>query len=146
MRTGVLLAVGAVAATVVTLAGLSVVGGPAPPVDAQPPYGAGTVGPANEPCTTVGTQATPSTLSSVMWAARPGAIILLRAGNYSPFTVEAGADGAPVTVKPYNCEAVSVAGTVGFGSNTVLAGVRISHDESVLGGPGRTGHVQRTDP
>lgn len=90
-----------------------------------PTYGADAVlGEALEPCETVGTQATPATLASVLAGAQPGSTILLRAGSYAGFTIPAGTTGQPITVKPYSCEAVTITSQFTMQSWTVLAGVK----------------------
>lgn len=84
------------------------------------------IGPLNEPSETVGTQATTATISSVLSAASPGDVILLRAGTYSGNeTIPAGSSGNPIVVKAYAQEPVSITGLWTFNSYVVLAGVRI---------------------
>jgi hypothetical protein len=87
-------------------------------------FGCGVVGEALEPRTTTGTQATTGTIASVLAAAVPGDTILLRAGTYAGFTIPAGTSGNPITVKPYDGEAVVINSQFTMNSFTRLGGVK----------------------
>ena len=107
---------------------------------AQPPllptqYGAAArVGEVLEPCATPVTTAgalvltTTNDWQSALQNAAPGTTLLLRAGVYQAtqkLNINAGVAGSPVTVKPYNCEAVTLRGSFTPLSYTVIAGLRI---------------------
>jgi hypothetical protein len=103
-------------------------------VTTPPQYGAGSVGRGNEVRDVTGRQATPATFSAVHSGAEPGDQILMRAGRYAGFTTRPG-----VTYRPYDCEAVTVTGTVRMNDNSVVAGLTVSVPSSswaVRIGPG----------
>jgi hypothetical protein len=103
-------------------------------VTTPPQYGAGSVGRGNEVRDVTGTQATPATFSAVHNGAEPGDQILMRAGRYAGFTARPG-----VTYRPYDCEAVTVTGTVRLNDNSDVAGLTVSVPSSswaVRIGPG----------
>jgi hypothetical protein len=95
---------------------------------------AAVVGESLEPCATDSTTAGAMVLSpgddwqSALENAAPGTTLLLRGGSYQAtdkVTIKTGQPGQPVTVKPYNCEAVTLRGSFTPLSHTVLAGLRI---------------------
>jgi len=92
------------------------------------------VGEVLEPCATPVTSApavvltTTSGWQSALQNAAPGTTLLLRAGVYQAtqkLNINAGVAGSLVTVKPYNCEAVTLRGSFTPLSYTVIAGLRI---------------------
>jgi hypothetical protein len=117
-------------------------------------YGiSGQVGPKREPCEqganktglviVAPTDAWAKTLSTT---AKAGDTILLRAGVYDAggvLSIGAGAAGRPITIKPYNCEAVTLRGEVRPRSYNILAGLRIESNQKWairIGGKGEA-HV-----
>jgi hypothetical protein len=92
------------------------------------------VGEPLEPCATNATIPGATVLStaddwqSALENAAPGTTLLLRGGIYQAtekLTIPAGQPGQPVTVKPYDCEAVTLRGSFTPLSHTILAGLRI---------------------
>jgi len=103
---------------------------------AQPQYGASAVvGPLRESCVTEDeiTQATVLTPDQdwqqlLQEEAQPGDTFLLRAGTYAAtdkLWLKAGTATAPITIKPYNCEAVILQTSIRPNSYTVIAGLQI---------------------
>ena len=86
---------------------------------ALPRYGAGRTGPRAEACETAGTPV--EAASEIVGAGT----FLLRGGTYGSVTVPAGA-----IVKPYDCEPVTIAGSVELGDGATLAGVTVTSDEA----------------
>ena len=100
-------------------------------------YGAlPSVGEGREPCETPTTNPGATVLSSsISWQhileaeAKAGDTFLLRGGTYlidHQLRPNAGAPGQPITIKPYNCEAVTLAGTIRPVSHTIIAGMRLT--------------------
>jgi hypothetical protein len=101
-----------------------------------PEFGAmPTLGEALEPCETDAQLPTAKLIDKNMdWqaaiqAGQPGDIFLMRAGAYTVDTkylvLPAGASGQPVTIKPYNCEAVTLYASVRPQSYNTIAGLHI---------------------
>ncbi|HEX6387190.1 MAG TPA: hypothetical protein VF177_21190 [Anaerolineae bacterium] len=99
-------------------------------------YGAsGTVGEALEPCDTPSTVPGAIVLSpatdwqkAIELDARFGDTFLLREGTYQikeQLRPKAGAPGQPITIKPYNCEPVTLKGTLRPHSHNTVAGMRL---------------------
>jgi hypothetical protein len=80
-------------------------------------YGAGKTGPSAEACDTTGTR-----VSSIA-AIRGSGTFLLAGGSYGALSVPEGG-----TVKPYNCEQVTINGTVSLGNGATLAGLTVKSD------------------
>lgn len=80
-------------------------------------HGAGATGPGAESCTSKGTQAGSSS------GIASGQTTLLRPGTYGSLKVPSGA-----TVKPYDCGAVTINGTVSLADGATLAGVTVRSD------------------
>lgn len=102
----------------------------------QPAYGApATVGPQREPCMTASHLPQVTVLTPQQdWQqilqedARPGDTFLLRAGTYAAtdkLWLKAGTAAAPITIKPYNCEAVIVQTSIRPNSHNIIAGLQI---------------------
>jgi hypothetical protein len=101
-----------------------------------------TYGPANEVCQTNGTVLEPTdSWERIIEHSPPGATYLLRGGTYSINTtliMPAGLPGRSITVKPYDCEAVTMksthSGSPGNAimprSHNVFAGLRIVADHT----------------
>lgn len=82
-----------------------------------------------------------SSWQSSLQNAAPGSTFLLRGGLYQAsqtLRIGAGLSGQLVTVKPYNCEAVTLRGGLQLQSYTVLAGLRIESALSTQTGPSYT--------
>lgn len=97
-----------------------------------PTYGApDVVGEAREPCVTDSAAVVLDT--AVNWenaleTAQPGDRFLLRAGTYATadqLRLPAGSADQPIIIQPYNCEAVTLQGTIRPQSHNVLAGLRL---------------------
>jgi Right handed beta helix region len=80
-------------------------------------YGAGKTGPAAESCATDGTRVRSA------GAIRGDGTYLLEGGTYGGLRVPGGA-----TVKPFDCEKVTIRGTVSLGNGATLAGVTVTSD------------------
>lgn len=119
--------------------------GDASPALAAAGYGAATiVGEPLEACETEQTRPTARILTTAAaWQtalqnAAPGTVFLLRGGLYQAsqsVRIGAGLAGQPVTVKPYNCEAVTLRGGLQLQSYTLLAGLRIESALATQTGP-----------
>ncbi len=104
---------------------------------ALPPiYGApAIIGPAREPCTTEAEIAQAIILAPEDdWAqtlqerAQPGDTFLLHGGRYAAtdkLWLRAGTAAAPITIKPYNCEAVTLLTSIRPNSYNIIAGLQI---------------------
>ena len=82
-----------------------------------------------------------SSWQSSLQNATPGSILLLRGGLYQAsqsLRIGAGLAGQLVTVKPYNCEAVTLRGGLQLQSYTLLAGLRIESALANQTGPSYT--------
>lgn len=93
-------------------------------------YGAGATGPGAEQCETAGTRV------SSTGQIRGNGVFLLAGGTYGSTSVPAGA-----TVKPYDCQKVTINGTVSLGDGATLAGVTARTDSNWvirIGGRGIT--------
>ncbi len=94
-----------------------------------------TVGEGIEPCDTQQTMPEAIVLSTEdPWQAaltdstQPGAAFLLHGGLYQAtdkLWLKAGTPDAPVVIKPYNCEAVTIQGSIRPNSYTTIAGITI---------------------
>jgi len=96
----------------------------------DPAYGAAAVvGEVLEPCTTEGTVLAPTDDWETSIAdASPGATLLLRGGVYQATDKLKLPSGAPeqwITLKPYNCEAVTLYTSIRPGSYNIIAGLHI---------------------
>jgi hypothetical protein len=80
-------------------------------------YGAGKTGPSAEACDTTGTR-----VSSIAAISGSGTF-LLSGGSYGALSVPEGG-----TVKPYNCEQVTINGTVSLGNGATVAGLTVKSD------------------
>lgn len=119
--------------------------------EAQPDYGATSqVGEGLEACDTEQTIPAAIVIANgdnwqelLQAGAKPGNTILLRGGVYQAsdkIWLPAGAPGQPITMKPYNCEAVTLYTSIRPNSHTVIAGLKIE-----ASGIGDTKWVIRVD-
>lgn len=110
------------------------------PAHAQSPlYGAAEgVGPSVESCVTEATAANVTVIhptddwQQMLISAQPGATLLFRAGIYQgrdKIWLPAGAPEQPLTLKPYNCEAVTLYTSLRPLSYTVIAGLTLEAKE-----------------
>lgn len=107
----------------------------APAYAQTPTYGAAEgVGPALEPCATEDSATNVTVIQpdddwqQILLRAQPGTTFLFRAGTYQSadkLWLPAGAPNQPLTLKPYNCEAVSLYTSLRPLSYTVIAGLTI---------------------
>lgn len=113
----------------------------ASPVYAQmPTYGAvDGVGPALEPCVSEATAANVTVVDptddwlQMLISAQPGSTFLFHAGVYraqDKIWLPAGTADQPITLKPYNCEAVTLSASLRPLSHTLIAGLTIDARES----------------
>ena len=105
------------------------------------------IGPAGDSTTTTGDQATTGTITSVLASASPGDVILLRAGTYSGNeTVPNGSSGSPITLRPYDSEAVTITGDWTYGNyNTFRAFIFDSSGRSWTIDVGHNGNNEVND-
>jgi len=100
-----------------------------PPPPSNATYGAGAVGEAQEACATEGTiLATTDDWETQIADAAPGTTLLLRAGVYQTtdkLKLPSGTAEQWITLKPYNCEAVTLYTSIRPGSYNIIAGLRI---------------------
>ena len=92
-------------------------GEPAPRPTGDSRYGAGKTGPAAESCATDGQRVRSA------GAIGSGGTFLLEGGTYNGLRVPSGA-----TVKPFDCEKVTIRGTVSLANGATLAGVTVTSD------------------
>lgn len=110
---------------------------PQPPGPPGGSFGAGPVGPAQEPASTSGIVHSGSGHVQAIQGASSGQTVLLRAGNYSGgFHIPNG-----VTVKPYNREAVTINGQISMGSNSTIAGLTLTSNSQWVIRVGASGTV-----